>query len=182
MEIQAFTVLVIPFIVVVYLAVLLFLRPPRAVLLASLLGGLVMGLINALVDIAAYNAHWWHYTLNGLILHVPLPFYITPVLVYGSIAYMLIWRFWTGRLHWFSLLLLFGVPVFGIARDFLGALTASSYTVWENTPMAAIVTVLMWLVMFFGGYVVFNRIAPAYVPSEQHENPQEKEVHLEKTS
>ena len=179
MEIKAFTVLVIPFIVVAYLAVLLFLRPPRVVLLASLLGGLFMGVINVLVDLAAYYAHWWHYTLNGLILHVPLPLYITPVLVYGSIAYLLIWRFWTGRLRWLSLVLLYGVPVFCILRDILGAVTTSSYTVWENAPLAAVFTVLMWLVMFFGGYFLFNLLAPAH---QTLEDVQEKEVHLEKTS
>src|SRR5437868_3026633 len=78
MEIRAFAALVIPYIIVFYLAVLLFMHPPKAVLFASLLGGLLAGLINALVDLAAYYAHWWHYTLNELILHVPLPFYITP--------------------------------------------------------------------------------------------------------
>ena len=83
MEIQAYATLVIPFIIVVYLAVLLFMRPARIVLLASLLGGLTMGIINMLVDLIAYFAHWWHYTLNGLILHLPLPFYITPILIYG---------------------------------------------------------------------------------------------------
>src|SRR2546430_5215835 len=106
MEIEAFATLVIPFIIVVYLGVLLFIRPPRTVLLASLLGGLTMGVLNALFDLLAYYAHWWHYTLNGLILHLPLPFYITPILTYGSIVYLLIWRFWHGRGHWVALLLL----------------------------------------------------------------------------
>ncbi|HEY6405859.1 MAG TPA: hypothetical protein VIY29_00170, partial [Ktedonobacteraceae bacterium] len=103
MEIQAFATLVIPFIIVVYLAALLFIRPTRTALLASLLGGLTMGVINILFDLLAYYAHWWHYTLNGLILHLPLPFYITPILIYGSIVYLLIWRFWQGRGHWFAL-------------------------------------------------------------------------------
>jgi len=67
MEIQAFATLVIPFIIVVYLAALLFIHPTRASLLASLLGGLTMGVINILFDLIAYYAHWWHYTLNGLI-------------------------------------------------------------------------------------------------------------------
>ena len=53
MEIEAFATLVIPFIIVVYLAVLLFIRPPRVVLLASLLGGLTMGVLNALFDLLA---------------------------------------------------------------------------------------------------------------------------------
>src|SRR5437588_11829311 len=99
MEILAFATLVIPFIIVVYLAVLLFIRPPRPVLLASLLGGLIQGILNALFDVLAYYAHWWHYTLNGLLLHLLLPFYITPILVYGIIVYLFIWRFWHGRSH-----------------------------------------------------------------------------------
>src|SRR5712692_11816371 len=97
MEIEAFATLVIPFIIVVYLAVLLFIRPPRVVLLASLLGGLTMGVLNALFDVMAYYAHWWHYTLNGLILHLPLPFYISPILIYGSIVYLLVWPLWSRR-------------------------------------------------------------------------------------
>src|SRR5450759_2129160 len=97
MEIQEFVTLVIPFIIVCYLAALLLIRPTRVVLLASLLGGLLMALLNMLGDIVAYYAGWWYYTLNGLFLHVPVPFYITPLLVYGSIVYMLIWRFRAGR-------------------------------------------------------------------------------------
>jgi hypothetical protein len=159
MEILEFAYFALPYIILVYLAVLLFMRPPRAVLLASLLAGLLMGLINALVDLAAYYAHWWHYTLNDLILHVPLPFYITPVLVYGSIAYLLIWRFWTGRGHWFALLLLIGIPIFGIARDVLGATTNTSYTTWDS-PLAGPIDALMWIVMFYAGFWLFRRLAP----------------------
>src|SRR5450432_4723871 len=116
MEIREFLALVVPFILVIYVGFLLFLHPIRPVLLASLLSGLVMGLINALVDLVAYYTGWWYYNLNGLTLHLPLPFYITPVLVYGSITYLLIWRFSTGRGRWFALLLLFSVPVFCIVR------------------------------------------------------------------
>src|SRR5437588_5190755 len=112
MEIEAFAALVIPFIIVVYLGVLLFIRPPRTVLLASLLGGLTMGVLNALFDLLAYYAHFWHYTLNGLILHLPLPFYITPILTYGSIVYLLICRFWYWRWNWVALVFLFFVPIF----------------------------------------------------------------------
>ena len=59
MEIQAFATLVIPFIIVVYLGVLLFIHPTKPVLWASLLGGLIMGAINILFDLLAYNAHWF---------------------------------------------------------------------------------------------------------------------------
>lgn len=159
MEIREFLALVIPFIIVIYLGFLLFIHPTRQVLLASLLGGLVMGLFNVLVDIIAYYAGWWYYNINGLTLHVPLPFYITPVLVYGSIAYLLIWRFWTGRGRWFALLLLFGIPVFCIVRDILGATSGSSYTVWKSS-LAAPITIVMWLVAFYVGFLLFQRLAP----------------------
>ncbi|QBD79969.1 hypothetical protein EPA93_29895 [Ktedonosporobacter rubrisoli] len=161
MEIRAFFVLVVPFIILFYMAALLFLRAPRTVLLPSLLGGLVMSLLNILVDMAAYYAHWWHYTLNGLILHVPLPFYISDLLIYGSFAYLLIWRFWKSRLHWFSLLLLIGVPAFCILRDVSGALAKTSYTVWDSW-LAAPLTVVMWVVAFYLGYWIFKRLSPSY--------------------
>lgn len=153
MDMRAFIALTIPFIIVVYLAVLLFIQAPRRVLLASLLGGLLLGVINMLVDILAYNAHWWHYTLNGLILHVPLPFYISSVLIYGSVVYLLIWRFWNGRGRWFSYLLLFGLPVIGVLRD------ANGYSTWDS-PLALPLVIVMWLVMFYGGFFVFWRLAP----------------------
>ncbi|HTD19554.1 MAG TPA: hypothetical protein VK667_08500, partial [Ktedonobacteraceae bacterium] len=133
MEIQAFATLVIPFILVVYLAALLFIRPTRLALLASLLGGLIMGVINMLFDLIAYYAHWWHYTLNGLILHLPIPFYVTPILVYGSFVYLLIWRFWHGRGHWFALLLVIGIPLFRATIDIIGSIvTQSSYTIFDS--------------------------------------------------
>jgi hypothetical protein len=158
MEIRAFFVLVVPFIIVFYLAFLLFIQPPRAVVLASLAGGLAMGLINIVVDLIAYYAHWWHYTLNDLLLHLPIPFYITPFLIYGALVYLLIWRFWRGRGHWFALLLLFGIPVFGILRDIYGAVIRSSY-VWDSV-FATPIDIVMWLVMFYGGFLVFRRLAP----------------------
>ena len=159
MEIEAFATLTIPFIVVVYLGVLLFIRPTKLVLQASLLGGLVMGLLNMAFDLLAYYAHWWHYTPNGLILHLPLPFYITPVLVYGSIAFLLIWRFWNGRYHWLSLLLLIGIPLFRAATDVIGtAVTHSGYTQYDSL-LGGPMNVIMWLVMFYTGFFVFNHFA-----------------------
>lgn len=160
MEIRAFAALVIPFILIVYFAVLLFMRPSRQVLVASLLGGLLLGVLNMLFDELAYYVSWWHYTLNGLILHLPLPFYITPILVYGSIVYLLIWRFWHGRGHWFALLLLIGIPLFRAATDIVGAaVTYSSYTQFDSV-LAEPMTVVMWLVMFYAGFFVFSRLAP----------------------
>ena len=160
MEIEAFATLVIAFIIVVYLAVLLFIRPPRVVLLASLLGGLTMGVLNVLFDLLAYYAHWWHYTLNGLILHLPLPFYITPILTYGSIVYLLIWRFWHGRGHWAAVLLLICVPIFRATIDIVSSVvTHTGYTQFDS-PLAAPLDVVMWLLMFYTGFLVFNRLAP----------------------
>jgi len=174
MEVRAFLALVVPFIILFYLAVLLGTRPSKSALLASLLGGLVMGLVNLLVDIAAYYAHWWHYTINGLILHVPLPFYITPVLVYGSIGYLLIWRFWRGRLHWLSLLFLIGIPAFCIVRDLGGGLSGSSYQVWQNPLAASIVTILMWVVAFYAGYLLFRLLTPTREQVEEAEHDEDK--------
>ena len=160
MEIQAFAALVIPFILVVYLGALMFIRPPKPVLLASLLAGLIQGGINALFDLLAYYAHWWHYTLNGLVLHLPLPFYVTPILIYGSIVYLLIWRFWHGRGHWFALLLLCGIPLFRAATDIIGAtVTHASYTSFDSV-LAGPLDVVMWLLMFYGGFFVCTRVAP----------------------
>ena len=160
MDMQLYILHVVPFIVLVYLAFLLFLRPPGRVILASLLGGLTMAIINALADLIAYNASWWHYMLTGLILQLPLPFYITPILIYGGLIYLLIWRFWGTRWHWLALLLLIGVPLIGFARDLLQAVvTHSSFLVWDS-PLAGPVDLLLWPVMFYAGYFVFRRLAP----------------------
>jgi hypothetical protein len=160
MEMQLYLLHVVPFIVLVYLAFLLFLRPSGRVILASLLGGLTMAVINALVDLIAYYASWWHYILTGLILQLPLPFYITPILIYGGLTYLLIWRFWGSRWHWFALLLLIGVPLIGFVRDLLQAtVTHSSFLVWDS-PLAGPLDLLLWLVMFYAGYFVFRRLAP----------------------
>jgi hypothetical protein len=159
MEMQLYLLHVVPFIVLIYLGFLLFMRPPREVILASLLGGLTISIINALVDLAAYYATWWHYSASGLILQLPLPFYITPILIYGGITYLLIWRFWHTRWHRFALLLLIGVPLIGFARDLLAAVTHSSYLVWDSV-LAAPLDLFLWLVMFYAGYFVFRRLAP----------------------
>ena|SRR5579859_2049382 len=158
MEINAFIILVVPFIIVFYLAFLLFIQPPRIVAIASLLGGLLMALINLGTDLLAYYVHWWHYTLNNLLLHVPLPFYITPFLIFGALTYLLIWRFWEGRWNWLARVLLYGVPIFGILRDIYGALIQNSY-IWDSR-FAVVIDIVMWLVMFYGGLFVFQRLAP----------------------
>jgi hypothetical protein len=180
MEIQAFETLVLPFIIVFYLGVLLFVHPTRRAVLASLLGGLLMALLNGAFDLAAYYAHWWHYTLNGLVLHLPIPFYITPWLIYGSLGYLLTWRFWI-RKRRLALLFLVGIPIFGILRDLLGWLTNSSYTIPE-TPLAWPIDAVAWLIMFYAGYWLFTRLATPREEEiaqdsdtaevqERHENP-----------
>ena len=133
MELEAFATLVIPFIIVVYLGFLLFTRPPKTVLVASLLGGLTGGLINALYDLLAYYAQWWHYTLDGLILHLPIPFYITPILIYGSIVYLLAWRYWHGRGHW-AVVLPARTPVILNLRAFSRGLWMSECGCWRSMP------------------------------------------------
>lgn len=160
MQMQLYILHAVPFIIIAYFASLLFIRPPKAVLLASLLGGLTLGIVNALGDLLAYYTQVWHYTIDGLTFHVPLPFYITPILVYGGIVYLLIWRFWHGRLHWLALLLLIGVPLFGFARDFLGSgIEHSTYLMWDSS-LAGPLDVLLWVLMFYAGFLVFRRLAP----------------------
>lgn len=161
METQLYLLHVVPFIIFVYLGFLLFLHPPREVLLASLLGGLTMGVINALVDLLAHYASWWHYAAIGLILQLPLPFYITPILIFGGLSYLLIWRFWHTRWHWLALLLLFGVPIVGFLRDLIDAtVTQDSFLVWNNPILAGPLDLVLWLVMFYAGYFVFRHLAP----------------------
>lgn len=158
MQMQLYALHVVPFIVIVYLAFLLFIRAPKAVVLASLLGGLTMGLVNALGDLVAYYLHLWHYTIDGLTFHLPLLFYITPILVYGGIAYLLIWRFQHGRRNWLAWLLLIGVPILGFARDFLGsAITHETYLTWDGS-LAGPLDFLLWIFMFYAGFLVFRRL------------------------
>jgi hypothetical protein len=144
-QVTAFLMLVIPALIVFYMAFLLVIRPPKAVPLASLLGGLITGVVNALVDIAAYHLSWWHYTLPETILHVPLPFYASSVLIFGSLAYLLIWRLWSGSYRWFAYLLVVGVPIFCIGRDIMRYLDKSSFVAVDNLPMTLLMTIIMWL-------------------------------------
>ncbi len=188
MEALEFLALVVPFLIMIYFACLLFIRPPRKVFLRSLLAGLVVGIVNFVVDVIAYQAHWWQYTFAPVslqrsaspvqvlvanlfmqsmnALHVPLPFYLTPILIFGSLAFIFIWRFWYGRGHWFALLLLIGTPVFCIVRDILGGVQKTSYQVWENVPVATVATIAMWLVAFYLGFWIFWRTA-AFTRFEQ---------------
>ncbi|GHO43927.1 hypothetical protein [Ktedonospora formicarum] len=192
MELLDFTILVLSFIIVVFLGLLLFIRPSRAVLVAALLGGLVMAVINVLVDLVAYLAHFWHYTFTApkptqqfplnirpqdyynLITHFPVTFYVSSALVFGALVYLLIWRFEAGPKAWFAKVLLYGVPLFCILRDIYGASTHTAYLTWENTG-GIVLTVLFWPVAFFTGYALFKKLAPSY--SEVEAQRQEEEEH-----
>ncbi|HEV2582883.1 MAG TPA: hypothetical protein VGT44_18640 [Ktedonobacteraceae bacterium] len=169
MDIQLYAIHVVPVILIVYFAFALFLHTPKEALLASLLGGLVMAILNALGDLLAYYASWWHYAASGLILQLPLPFYLTPLFIFGGLAYLLTWRFSKGReqagegakssgANWPTLALLLGVPLLGFARDLLNAgITHSSFLVWDS-PLAGPIDFVLWLVMFYAGYTVFRRV------------------------
>lgn len=161
MEMQLYAIHVVPFVVFVYLAFLLFMQPSKEVIIATVTGGLVLGIINALVDLLAYYTSLWHYTASGLLLHLPLPLYLTPIVIYGGIGYLLIWRFWNTRAHWFAWLLLIGIPLFGFARDLLDAtVTHSSYITWDSS-LAGPLDFVLWVAMFYGGFFVFRRLLPS---------------------
>lgn len=158
MDIQLYAIHVMPFVIIVYAIFVLFFRPPKAVWLGALAGGLLMALINALIDLLAYYASWWHYIASGLILHLPLPFYLTPMLVYGAVVYMLIWRFSQvsqPSRRWLVWILLIGVPLIGFGRDLLTIVTNSGYLVWDSA-LAGPIDFALWVGMFFAGYAVFK--------------------------
>ena len=161
MEMQLYAIHVVPFVVFVYLAFLLFMHPPKEVIIATVTGGLVLGIINALVDLLAYYTSLWHYTASGLLLHLPLPLYLTPIVIYGGVGYLLTWRFWNTRAHWFAWLLLIGIPLFGFARDLLdAAVTHSSYITWDSS-LAGPLDFVLWVAMFYSGFFVFRRLLPS---------------------
>ena len=202
MDIQLYAIHVVPFILIVYFACVLFMHPPKEVILASLAGGLVMAILNALGDLLAYYASWWHYAASGLVLHLPLPFYLTPLFIFGGLAYLLIWRFSEGQqqkqegksnrtirskgwhpqgapLHFIpipALVLLTGVPLLGFARDIFNAeITHSSFLMWDSV-LAGPIDFVLWLLMFYAGYVVFRRML---TPSRNAQPAQEEEENAE---
>ena len=159
MDIQLYALHVMPFVIIVYAIFILFIRPTKVAWLSALAGGLVMALINALIDLLAYYASWWHYSASGLIAHLPLPFYLTPMLMYGAVVYMLIWRFsqrsQAGNRNWLVWIFLIGVPLIGFGRDLLSVVTQSSFLVWDSV-LAGPLDFVLWLVMFYVGYVAFK--------------------------
>jgi hypothetical protein len=162
-----------PFTIIVYLIALLLIRPPLRVFFSSVLAGLVMGVINLGFDLTAYYAHWWHYALKELLWHLPLPFYMIPILIYGSMIYLLIWRFWRGRWHWLAQVLLFGLPVFGIVRDIVNVAIGASYVAWDSF-LGPLMTIVLWPVMFYAGYLLFARLAPSRQGVEAEQQPDDE--------
>ena len=160
MDMQLYALHVIPAIIVIYGIFVLFLHPPLKVIGASLVGGLVMALLNMVGDLIAIHASVWYYKASGLVGQLPLPFYTTQIFILGGLAYLLIWRLWRGPNHWFALTLLAGVPILGFLRDLWQAQlsTSDSFLIWKS-PLAWPADLVLWLVMFFVGYLVFRAIA-----------------------
>jgi hypothetical protein len=160
MDMRDYALFVVPAILIVYGIFVLFMHPPVKVIWASLAGGLVMALLNAAGDLIAIHTSQWYYNASGLVGQLPLPLYTTSLFITGGLAYLLIWRFWRSAYHWFALLLLVGVPALGYLRDFSQAGLAASMLVW-NGSLAWAGDLLLWLVMFFAGLLVFRALAPA---------------------
>ena len=82
------------------------------------------------------------------------------MLIYGAVAYMLMWRFspqgaQQSNRRWLVWILLIGVPLIGFGRDALSIVTQSSFLVWDN-GLAGVIDFVLWFVMFFAGYLVFK--------------------------
>lgn len=168
MDMRAYAVFVIPVVLIFYGIFVLFMHPPVKVIRASLVGGLVMALLNIAGDLVAIHTSQWYYNASGLIEQLPLPLYTTSLFITGGLAYLLIWRFWRSTYHWFALLLLIGVPLLGYMRDFWQAGLATSMLVWQG-QFAWVGSLILWMLMFFTGYLVFHLLAPAR--QEEHNHP-----------
>ncbi len=160
MDMRDYALFVIPVMLIVYGTFVLFMHPPVKVIGASLLGGLVMALLNMAGDLIAIHTSQWSYHASGLVGQLPLPLYTTSLFITGGLAYLLIWRFWRSAYHWLALLLLVGVPVLGYLRDYLQAGAPGSMLVWDGR-LAWAGDLVLWLVMFFAGYFVFRALAPS---------------------
>jgi hypothetical protein len=177
MDMQVYALHVVPVVVIFYGVFILFMHPPVKVIWATLAGGLMMALLNMAVDLIAIHTSQWYYSASGLVGQLPLPLYTTPLFITGGLAYLLIWRFWRSRYHWLALLFLVGVPVFGFLRDLwqAGLDTSSSFLIWKG-QQAWVLDIVLWLVMFFGGYLVFRAIAPARTPETRSLSPENAPV------
>lgn len=173
MDMQLYTLHVVPVVIIFYGVFVLFMHAPVKVIAATLAGGLVMALLNMAGDLVAIHASLWYYNASGLVAQLPLPFYIIPFLVTGGLAYLLIWRFWRSAYHWLALLLLCGVPAYiFLSNVWQGALdTSNSFLIWKGSP-AWPADLVLSLVMFFAGYFVFRALAPARQERTQSEEKQ----------
>lgn len=160
-DMYLYTLHVVPAVFILYGAFVLFMHTPLKVIGATLAGGLVMALLNMLGDIAAIHTSLWYYQASGLVAQLPLPFYTTSLFIMGGLAYLLIWRFWRGPHHWAALLLLGAVPLLGFVRDLWQAgIARDGYLTWTSA-LAVPADLVLWLIMFFVGYLVFHALAPA---------------------
>lgn len=168
MDMQLYTLHVVPVIVIFYGVFVLFMHPPVKVIGATLAGGLVMALLNMAGDLVATHTSQWYYSASGLVGQLPLPLYTTSLFITGGLAYLLIWRFWRGTYHWLAVLVLAGIPVFGFLRDLwqAGLASGQSMLIWQGS-LAWIGDALLWPVMFYAGYLVFHALAPAHNPTTQ---------------
>jgi hypothetical protein len=162
MDMQLYVLHVVPVVILFYGMFVLFMHPPLRVITATLAGGLVMALLNLGGDLAAIHTSLWYYSASGLVAQLPLPFYTTPLFISGGQAYLLIWRLWRSSYHWLALLFLAGVPLLGFLSNlWQGSLaTGNSFLIWKS-PLAWTADLVLWVVMFFAGYLVFRAIAPA---------------------
>lgn len=167
MDMRDYALFVIPVIVIFYGVFVFFMHPPVKVIRASLLGGLLMALLNIAGDLIAIHTSQWYYNASGLVEQLPLPLYTTSLFITGGLAYLLIWRFWRSSYHWFALLLLVGVPALGYLRDFWQAGLQASMLVWSGS-LAWASDLVLWLVMFFAGFLLFRALAPARAPETSH--------------
>lgn len=169
MEMRTYLVYVVPAVIVFYGAFVLFMRPPIKIISATLTGGLVMALLNMLGDSAAIHTSLWYYNASGLIMQLPLPLYTTSWLIFGALAYLLIWRYWHSTKRWATALILSSVPLIGFLRDcWQTNVTRDGFLTWLS-PLAAPVDLIFWLIMFFAGYLVFRALAPAWQPEISRE-------------
>lgn len=160
MDMRDYALFVVPVAIIFYGVFILFMHPPVKVIRATLAGGLVMALLNIAGDLIAIHTSQWYYNASGLVGQLPLPLYTTSLFITGGLAYLLIWRFWRSAYHWFALLILVGVPVLGYMRDFWQAGLPASMLVWQGS-LAWAGALVLWLLMFFGGFLVFRALAPA---------------------
>jgi hypothetical protein len=170
MDMRDYALFVVPVAMIVYGVFILFMHPPRKAILATLAGGLVMALLNIAGDLIAIHTSQWYYNASGLVGQLPLPLYTTSLFITGGLAYLLIWRFWRSAYHWLALLLLIGVPVLGYLRDFWQASVPASMLVWRGS-LAWAGSLVLWLVMFFGGFLVFRALSPARSAAEEATGP-----------